>query len=355
MKIIDKYLWKATLTGLLIAWFALVILDVFFAFISEAGSTNDEYTTLHAIVYLIYTLPSRFYEHFPTSILIGALLGLGGLAANSEFVAMRAAGISIKNITFSVIRLGLLLAVFIFAVGEWVVPHTDLHARNFKAHLKNKNITLTRGNGLWIKESNRIIHIKKVLSNDQLADISIYSFTKDFSGLASIESIDTAKSTQNNQWQLSNINTSVFAEKRVNKHHKKQEHVLDFIDQQVLATANSNPEQLSASELKTIIKHQKENQLKTDKYELIYWKRYSIPLSALVMLILSMPFLFGSNRGGGAGQRVFIGIVVGIVFSLANRSANDLGLVYGFSPFMSAFLPSFLFLIAGLFFLNRIR
>lgn len=354
MKLLDKHLWKAALGGLLIAWIALVILDVFFSFISEADKINEQYTAIHVAIYLIFTLPGRFYTFFPMSILIGALLGLGGLAANSEFIAMRAAGVSIKNITFSILKLGLLLAVFVFILGEWVVPKTDLHARNFKAHLKNKNITLVGGNGLWVKENNSIIYIGKVLTKDSLSDISIYTFKEEYAGLAHLRTIGTA-SNDGNAWQLTDVNTSKFEAAKILKEHKDTQVDKTFLDPEILTVANIAPEQLSSTELKTIIDHQKENKLKADKYELIYWKRYSVPLSALVMLMLAMPFLFGSNRGGGAGQRVFIGIIVGIVFSLVSRSANELGIVYGFSPLISAFLPLFIFFIVSLFFLNRIR
>lgn len=354
MKILDKHLWKATLYGLLIAWIALVTLDVFFAFITEAKKTDELYSTGQAIIYLVYTLPGRFYELFPMSILIGALLGLGGLAANSEFIAMRAAGVSIKRISFSIIKLGLIIAVLIFAIGEWVVPNADLQARNFKAHLKNKNITLTGGNGLWVKDKKNIIHIGKVINKESLSEITVYTFKDDFSGLKSLQTIDIANNN-GNLWLLSNVNTSTFEETQINKKHEDKLSDVNFLDPQILTVANVKPEQLSANELKTIIQHQKDNQLKTDKYELIYWKRFSVPLSALVMLILAMPFLFGSNRGGGAGQRVFIGIIVGIVFSLASRTANELGIVYGFSPLVSSFLPLLLFFFVGVFYLSRIR
>lgn len=354
MNILDRYLWKATLNGLLMAWLALVFLDMFFAFINEAGKTNELYSSSQAVVYLIYTLPGRFYEFFPTAILIGTLLGLGNLAANSEFTAMRAAGISIRQISFSILKLGLVLAVFIFMMGEWLVPPSDLHARNFKAHLKNKNITLVGGAGLWVKEKNNIFHIGKVLNKNQLSDISIYSFKDDYSGLTSLKTVKSAKHV-NNGWQLKNINNAVFEETHINKNYKEASLDKNFLNPQVLDVATVNPEQLSTSALTKIIKHQKQNQLKTSKYELIYWKRYSVPLSAMVMLILAMPFLFGSNRGGGSGQRVFIGIVVGIVFFLANRSINELGSVFGFSPILSAFLPSLIFLVVGLLALKRVR
>jgi len=354
LKILDRYLWTATLQGIFIAWIALVILDTFFAFINESGKTNALYTSSQALIYLVYLLPGRFYEFFPTATLIGTLLGLGNLSANSEFTAMRAAGISIKQIVFSVLKLGLLLAVGIFLMGEYLVPATDLHARNFKAHLKNKNIVLVGGSGLWVKEQNNILHIGKVISKDRISDISIYTFKDDHAGLKSLTTSSDAIAAKNG-WNLKNVEIVNFEDHRVRKQRKAEIYKSGFLNPQILDVATVKPNQLSSEALSKIIEHQKNNNLKSDKYELIFWKRYSVPLSALVMLILAMPFLFGSTRGGGAGQRVFIGIVVGIVFYLANRSANDLGVVYGFSAILSAFLPSFIFFGIGLFALSRIR
>ncbi|GAA0415151.1 LPS export ABC transporter permease LptG [Cocleimonas flava] len=352
MKILDRYLWTSTIQGILIAWLALVILDTFFAFINEAGKTNALYTTLQAIIYLIYTLPASFYEFFPTAVLIGTLLGLGNLAANSEFIAMRAAGVSIGNIVFSVIKLGTILAIGIFIVGEWVVPASDLHARNFKAQLKNKNIVLVDDSGLWVKEKQSIIKIGKVLSSTQVSDVSIYSFKEDHSGLETLTTVKNAKANEDD-WNFHGVNTTTFKDNHVLKTSNELKQHVAFINPNVLNVANTDPSQLSSSALSKIIEYQKENAIKTDKYELIYWKRFSIPLSTLVMLILAMPFLFGSNRGGGMGQRIFVGILVGIVFYLANRTANELGAVYGFSPLVSAFLPSVIFLFIGLFAISR--
>lgn len=354
LKIIDRYLWASTLQGIFIAWLALVLLDVFFAFISEAEKTNALYTTTQATIYLIYTLPARFYEFFPNAALVGTLLGLGNLAANSEFIAMRAAGLSIARIIFSVVKLGFLLATFLFVLGEWVVPNTDLQARNFKAQLINKNIVLVGGAGLWVKEKNSIINIGSVITNTQVSDVSIYTFKSDHSGLESLTEVKNATANEAG-WDFNQVTKIEFEKLSVKKNREPSTSSINFVDPNILETATVDPNQLSSSALTKFIEYQKENDIKTDKYELIYWKRFSVPLSAIVMLILAMPFLFGSNRGGGAGQRVFIGIIVGIVFYLANRSINELGIVYGFSPIVSAFMPSLLFFSIGLIALRRVR
>jgi len=354
MKILDWYLWKATLQGLIVAWLALVMLDVFFAFINELKSTNDQYTSYKAVIYLIYTLPARFYTFFPTATLIGSLLGLGNLAANSEFIAMRAAGVSIKNIIFSVLKLGVVLTVLAFLVGEWVVPASDLQARNYLATLKNKNIYLVDEAGLWIKQKDSMIHIGKVWSEDKLSDVTVYRMKIDRSGLKQIIKAESVIASPYG-WQLDGVKTTTFAEKEVHIHVVKQLNNANLLDAQILKIAAMKPEQLSGSALRKIIKHQQENALKSDRYELAYWKRFSVPLSTLVMLILAMPFLFGSQRGGGTGQRVFIGIVVGIVFFLLNRVFNELGIVYNINPFISAFLPLFIFFLLSILVLQRIR
>ncbi|MCK5813848.1 MAG: LPS export ABC transporter permease LptG [Cocleimonas sp.] len=354
MKILDWYLWKSTLQGLIVAWLALVMLDVFFAFISELKSTDDQYTSFKALIYLTYSLPARFYEFFPTATLIGSLLGLGNLAANSEFIAMRAAGFSIRDIIFSVLKLGVLLTVLAFFVGEWLVPASDLQARNYLATLKNKNIYLVSEAGLWIKQKDNIIHIGKVWSEEKLSDVTIYSLKTDRSGLKKIMKVDSVIASEQG-WQLDRVETTRFEEKRVNREAIQQINNADLLDAQILKIAAMKPEQLSGSALRQIIKHQQENALKSDKFELAYWKRFSVPLSTLVMLILAMPFLFSSQRSGGTGQRVFIGIVVGIAFFLLNRVLNELGIVYGIAPVISAFLPLFLFLLVSLLVLRRIR
>ena len=66
--------------------------------------------------------PRYLYEILPISALIGAVIGLGALASNSELIVMRSVGISLWRIVGWVMRSALLLIVLSFALSEWVVP-----------------------------------------------------------------------------------------------------------------------------------------------------------------------------------------------------------------------------------------
>ena len=354
MNILDRYLWKSVLIGLAMAWFALTLLVVFFDFIAESGDLNDNYNSLQAFIYLLYSIPSRLYELFPTAMLIGTLLGLGTLAANSEFIAMRAAGISVGNIILSVLKVGIILVGIVFLLGEYVVPQADLAGRNFKSSLSNKNVVMTRGASLWIKDQNRIIHIGQVWSEDKLTDVTIYTLKPNYSGLESQTHIETITNSKQG-WEMLATTEQTFSKTGVNSVFFDKKVEPNLLNPKFISIASVKPEQLSISELSELIEYQQSNNLNTDKLKLAYWKRFSAPFSALVMLFLAMPFLFGSQRGGGAGQRVFIGIIAGIAFFLINKVLNQLGAVYGISPLLSAFSPALIFLGISTLTLQRIR
>jgi lipopolysaccharide export system permease protein len=79
------------------------------------------------------------------------------------------------------------------------------------------------------------------------------------------------------------------------------------------------------------------------------------PLGTLVMLLLSVPFVFGSRRSVGIGQRMFAGILHGTLFFLLNRLLAYVAVVYHVNPLLAAALPAVAFLVAGGVFLRRVR
>lgn len=355
MTLLDRYIWKNALAGIFVAWMALVTLDSFFGLINELGDVSDasSYQAVDAVLFTIYSLPQRFYEYFPSSILVGALLGLGRLSANSEFTAMRAAGISIRKIVLSTLQLGIVIALFTFVLGEWVVPVSDNFAQSFKAQQKSQNISLSTDRSLWVKEGNEIIFIQKVIGEDQLSDITIYRLGEGYKNLEDITTIASAR-FQNSVWELTEVTTRRFIDNAITIDTIKFAISQNLINPELLGVAVAEPDQLSSKELNKLIRHQQDNGLSAKRFELAYWKHYSIPLSALVMLLLALPFIFTSQRSANVGQRIFIGITVGIGFYLINRVLNELGSVFGFSPIMSAFLPVLLFFGISLLALRRV-
>ncbi len=355
MSILERYIWKSVFLSILTTWISLSLLDTFFVFLSELSDVNPatNYGNLQALLYILIGTPKRLYDYFPTATLIGSLLGLGNLAANSELTAMRAAGIAIRQIVFMTLKLGLVLAISVFILGEWIAPQTEQMANSFKVQMLQKQLAISN-QGLWLKDGNRIINIAKLWSENKLEGISIYQINPQQGAIDSITRADSAE-RQTDGWLLRNFKQQQISPQGIKQLSSAQQLEAHLLPEQVMAIAAVKPNQLAASELAEFIQHQKANDLNSNRFEQAFWQHFTTPLSTLVMLILATPFVFSFQRNAGAGQRIFIGILLGISFFLFNRILGNVGIVYGIPPLVAAFLPLFLFLIGGLWMLQRVR
>ncbi|MDD5393242.1 MAG: LPS export ABC transporter permease LptG [Thiothrix sp.] len=355
MSIIERYIWQSVLFSILVTWLSLTMLDGFFAFLSELGdvSQTTHYGNLQAFYYILLGTPKRLYDYFPTATLIGSLLGLGNLAANSELTAMRAAGVAIRQIVSMTLKLGLMLALVVFVLGEWVAPHAEQAANSFKVQMQQKQLAVSE-QGVWIKDGNRILNVAKLWSEKKLEGLSIYQINPQE---GRIESITRAANAERDAqgWVMHDIKRQIIRSDGIT--HESFAEIRDdkLIPEHVLTIAAVKPNQLAARELAEFIQHQRSNDLSSDRFEQAFWQHFTTPLSTLVMLIIAAPFVFSFQRNAGAGQRIFIGIIIGIVFFLFNRILGNMGIVYGIPPLLAATLPLLVFLSGGLWMLRRVR
>ena len=91
-----------------------------------------------------------------------------------------------------------------------------------------------------------------------------------------------------------------------------------------------------------------ENGLDSGQYKYAFWGRFMTPFAALVMLFISVLFAFGSLRSASAGQRVFIGMLVGLGFHLVSQVVTQMCQVFGFNPLLTVMMPGVVFLLFGI-------
>ena len=113
---------------------------------------------------------------------------------------------------------------------------------------------------------------------------------------------------------------------------------------------------MSAIELLTYSRYLRDNNLDNDKYLLEFWIKIFTPLTCLAMLLIAMPIGFGTTpRSGGAGQRILLAILIGVVYFVITRSINHLGLALHFAPVLSASVPLLLVVIISTYFMRRVH
>lgn len=354
VKIISSYVMRAVIEGSVLALLLLTLLDWIFAFLAEMGSVgHGHYGLLQAIEFTLYTEPQRMYTLFPTAVLIGSLLSLGNLAAHSELIAIRSIGVSVTGVVRAALKAGIFMIIIALPVGEWLAPVAAHDGQALKMAAENGQQIVHEGNDIWVRSGERYIHIKRLLPGKRLEGISIYEIAP--VGRMQLSLYAGSARYHDDVWELKNVKSTVFLQDRITTEISPEKRVSGLISPSMFNLLDTQPGDMTLPALARYVSYLRINHLDSSRYELSFWQRFTTPLSALVMLILAIPFVFGSQRSGGAGQRLFIGIVVGIGFYFLNRLSNQMGLVFHLPPLLSAMLPLGLFLFLSLLALRRVR
>lgn len=354
MKIVDRYIAKTVLLSTLLALLVLAALDSFFALVGELGDIGrGDYGILQALLYIVLTLPGRLHVLFPMAALLGCLMGLGGLASSNELVVLRASGMSITRLIRAVAQAGLVLLALAALLGEYLAPASEQLAQSQRALAMTQQVVMKSAYGFWARDGKRFVNIQHILPQAHLEGISIY----EFDAQSRLVSSTFARSAhyEGGQWVLEDIQQSLIGAAGVSTRHVARSEWPSLLTPELLSVVTVRPEDLSARDLYKYIDYLRGNQLDTQRFEQAYWARLIEPLAGMVMLILAVPFAFGPLRRVGAGQRLLVGVMVGLAFFLINQTAGQMGQVYGFNPLLSAALPTLLFFGIGLVMLRRVR
>ena len=353
--VLDRYIAKTVISGCLLASFVMLSIFAFVDFIAQLNDVGKgDYGALQAAVFVLLRLPQRLYELSPSILLLGGILSLGTLAANSELIVMRASGVTVMRITRSVLQTGFFIAILVALLGEYIVPSATRAAKAYRAEAIEKKLIVGGSNDIWARDGNRYVNVKKILPDHQLRNVRLYELDENHQ-LSSITYAGQAQ-YQNNEWVLNNIKRSDISTSGVKTTYEKQIILKRLILLELFSVLELESKDMSAMELLTYSQYLQDNNLDSDEYFLSFWIKIFTPFTCLAMLMIAMPIVFATTpRSGGAGQRIMLAIIIGIVYFVINRSINHLGLAINISPLLSAMIPLALVTLISLFFLNRVN
>ena len=164
MRLLDTYIFRTTVASIAIVLVVITSLDLLAKLIDELGNLTADYTFLEALIYVGLAVPASVYKYMPFAGLVGGLVGLGSLASTSELIIMRAAGVGLLRLTWSVLKPVLWFIVAMLVFAEYVIPVTDQYAESRRAELlQGKNKALSSREGLWNREGNEFMHFNSCL------------------------------------------------------------------------------------------------------------------------------------------------------------------------------------------------
>lgn len=329
---------------------ALIFMMNLFNEASEIGT--GDYGFLQALCYVALTLPRVFYQFFPMLVLLGGVLGLGILASNQELMVMRASGLSMGKIAMATFIAAAILISVTTLMGETLAPAASLFANQYKKIAENSGQAVTTESGTWIHQDNYFYHIENVVRRDHLEGVTRYVFNNKHQ-LLSVDHADLLDFKQN-QWVIQNlIHTDVTTQRILSQ---KMAHGVwrgSDLHPSLVSVGFQEPEDISLLKLARYSNSLMHNGLQAVPFQFEFWKRMLQPLTTLVMLLLSLPFVFALPRASNLGVRIVIGVLIGFLFYILNALLGQISLVFQWSPLVAALLPSILFGMGGVMLMLR--
>ena len=342
MKTLQRYIGRDVLFATLLIFVALLALFAFFDLIHELGDVGrGTYTISSALVYVLLNVPSRLYELFPVAALIGTLFAVAQLVANSEYTVMRVSGMSMGQLVWSVLRVGLPLALATFLAGEYLAPPAERLAQTVRSaggsgdtHVVAQQFT----SGFWFKQDLTFVNIRTVLADMTLLGVRMYEFGSDLR----LKAIRTARSGTflgNGEWKLDDVDTTEIGANRVQVTHLPTWTWTTVLRPSILDVYEVAPERLELGALYDNIRVLTKSAQKASRFEIAFWNKIFYPAAVLVMMVLALPFAHFQRRQGGIGFRIFAGTMIGLAFFLLGRLFSNLGVLNDWPPLFSAVFP----------------
>lgn len=347
MRVVTRYLGREIYKATAFAFVAFLALFVFFDLINELDDVGKgRYRLAHAFLFVLLSLPGHVYELFPIAVLIGTLVALSTLAANSEYTVMRVSGFSPLQAAGTLARVGAVFVVLTALFGELIGPHSEQTAQRLRLDRLGTTVGSELRTGLWVKSDTQFVNIGEVSPDSTLKSVKIYDFDRDFR-LLSISQATSGRYQGANRWQLASVVQTQFGADGASVRSLPTLEWTSVVTPEMLNVLLVVPEKLSAWGLYQYAQHLEANKQRSDRYEIALWKKLVYPFAALVMMALALPFAYIQIRTGGVGMKLFAGLMLGVLFHFLNSLFSHIAVLERWPPFAAAAAPSALFLLAA--------
>ena len=350
MRIIRHYLTREIYAASGLVLLGLALLFAFFDLIGEMDSLGQgDYRLPQLLAFVALSMPGHAYDLLPIAALIGTLYALAQLGLSSELTVIRASGMSNGRIMLILARAASPLAIVTLLVGEYVAPPAERAAQQLRARATTAVVAQQFQSGLWVKDGATFVNVREIRPQTEgyaLRGVKIYNFDADYQ-LRSIRGAREASHSPEG-WNLRGIVETYFDDEGIRVERAKEAQWRSVLTPEVLSTLLVHAERMSISALLAHARYLATQKQRSIEYEIATWKKILYPFANFVMVFLAYPFALGQNRAGGLGLRVFVGVMLGVLFHHLNSLFSFLGQLKHWPPPAVAALPSVLFLAAAL-------
>lgn len=344
--IVHFYIWKKLAVSLLAVSLAMTSLIIVFVFIGELDAQKNNYHLQEVLMYTLMLAPGVNFEILPFICLVSTLVVMGSMAENNEIVVLNTSGMSSTRLSVLVLSFIFCVVCLFIVVDNFFFSALNKYAIEFKE--QHKYPSKQAGTfDFWVSQNNTIMNLRSVQSDGNINRSYIYEFD-DNKNLERIQESSAGKIEKKlfsftgvdstNISSTSNVKGDVDIQIQLDTDYHFDFRRFEQIDPQYLTLTN----------LFGIASYQ----MKQKEGPNVYWAtllaKLLLPLNVCALAFLSLSFVFGSTRSFSAGSRIFIGIIVGLVFYFISRLTVPIHVALHIPAAITTLFPGALALLLGL-------
>ncbi|MFN2329978.1 MAG: LPS export ABC transporter permease LptG [Chromatocurvus sp.] len=321
----------------------LLILVTLFSFLALSEELENVgkglYQTRDALTVMLLTTPGRLLELLPVTLLLGSLWGLGALARHGEIIALRAAGLSVVQLAVPVLAVALMAVALVLILRFQFIPGFEREAQALRAKMESTGFLSSEdAGGFWMRAGDKIVRLGGLQGSDELSDIEVYQLNE-HSQIEHFMRAASGRMQVNGEWQL----------RAVRRYDASDGPAIETLEDSVswrspLTETQASSivvpvEALSPLSLYRYINLLETNRIDSHRHRIIFWQQLSQLPAMIIMAILSVPFILGTQRSGALARSAVIGGGLGIGFYLAEQLVSHLSVLVDLAPPLAATLP----------------
>lgn len=338
---------------------SLLLIYVIVLFFQKIDTFIKHQASFHLIfLYLLYKIPEVIFQWtLPYGVLLATLLTLGTLSRHSEITAMKAGGVSLYRITSPLFIIALLIGLCSFLGNEYLVPEANLECRYLLSVQVKKEAPASffKNYKIWFRSDHQIFNIQLLEPEKKaLKGFTLYKFDDQFRCLQRID----AKEVQwiDGKWKFSEGTVRDFDEGGSIQTTPFTELELSLSESwESLQNIQRQSREMSYTELRSYIERIQSAGYDSTRYLVDLYSKLSYPFLNLIMILIGVPFALKTGRSGGVALSIGVSIMIGFAYGVIFYVFLSFGKSGVLSPFLSAWIPTILFGLTGIFTLMSIR
>lgn len=348
MRIISRYIFKEILTPFGITFLVFTLIFLLGNLMQLIDMIVQKGVGLWDIARLMgYTLPFLFVYIIPMTFFISILLGFLRLSSDNEVTALKASGISFFQLLPPVLILslaGYLLTSFTAMVAQ---PWSEYSLRNLIFNIAVVQAKVTLKERVFNNDFNDLVfYIQKVRPEGEMEDVFIFDQRqKDVPQTIVAKQgwliPDPHERSLNLRLGNGTIYNVTLGSKSAQHINFKTYNLILPLDKMVAAQAKRerSETELYPLELKKKIRQTSPGENKYYKYQIEYYKKFSLPFSCLVFGMIAFP-LGLQSRLAGRSWAVVLGGIVFFIYYLILSLAFSMGENGTLNPLIGLWLPN---------------